>query len=149
MAWLLRLWRVRVVFGGAGWAWEVEDEARLIVLLGGAGVEFVLDGREGAQELSCDRGEDGGATGGKLVLDDEGGDGGKEVVDLHGGLGVFELAGELGGEVGVIGGVGGSQDVAVAISGGWVAVEAAAAAIAVAGTTADVASGGDPGALAF
>jgi len=66
-------------------------------------IEFALDSNQGVKELVSDVGEDGGATRGDAILDDEDKKFGKELVDLLGGLKIVESAEEIGGKVDING----------------------------------------------
>ena len=66
-------------------------------------IDFALDGNQGVEELVSDVGEDGGATRGDAILDDEDKKFGKELVDLLGGLKIVESAEEIGGKVDING----------------------------------------------
>lgn len=79
----------------------VEDDSGDFVFVEAVGVEFVVDGGKGAEFEVGDIGEDGGATGGDAVLDQEGGEAGEEVVDLDSGFEIGGFGAESGGEVGV------------------------------------------------
>src|ERR1700686_1066252 len=81
--------------------WHIEDDGGFVAMF------FLIDGGEGAEELVGDVGEDGGAASGDFVLGEEEEQAGEEVVDLDGG-----------GEVGKVGGEGGSDFGGVGLPGG-------------------------------
>ena len=76
----------------------VEDEAGHQAVVG---VEFLIDGGEGAELEAGDVGEDGSAAGGDAVFDHEAGEGAEEVVHLAGGFEIEGIGAEMGGEVDV------------------------------------------------
>ena len=69
----------------------------------GGRVIFEVDFAEGAEEEAIEVGEDGSATWGDAVLDEENGEFGEEVVDLRGGFEFGELAVEIRGEIDGVG----------------------------------------------
>jgi len=68
--------------GGGGGFREVEDDLGH----GGVALDFVLDGREGAQLEARDVGEDGGAARGDFVLGEENVEAGEGAIDAGGGV---------------------------------------------------------------
>jgi hypothetical protein len=129
-----------LAFVFAGWAGEVEDDVGNGGIVGGLGVEFLVDGGEGAELEAVDIGHDAGVARGDAAFDEEDEEAGEEVVDLRGGLEVGEKAGEGGGEVG------GAVVEAVLLEGGMAEAEAGAGVedreTAAAAGAGDVAAGG-------
>src|SRR5260370_38876135 len=75
-----------------------DDLGRLVGIF--FGIEFAVDGGEGAEELIGDVSEDGGTTGRDFVFGEEKEKAGEEVVDGDGGAEFLEVGGEEGGSVG-------------------------------------------------
>src|SRR5437868_1431862 len=100
----------------AVWAGHVENDFYWLIFAG-LGVEFVIDGGEGAKELVGDVGEDGGAACGYFIFGEEEKEASEKFIDGNGGAEFPEVGGEDGGtfrgvllilgELGVSGAVGG------------------------------------------
>jgi len=103
------------------------------------GIEFAVDGGEGAEELIGDVREDGGTTGRDFVFGEEKEKAGEEVVDGDGGAEFLEVGGEEGGSVGGLALVIGETGVTRAEGG--VEVGAGEAAALAVGETIGAASG--------
>jgi hypothetical protein len=102
----------------AVWTGEIEDDLGSRRFTVGFGVEFPVDGGEGAKLEAIDIGHDAGMARGDAAFDEEDEEAGEEVIDLRGGLEVGEEAGECGGEVG------GAAGEAVLLEGGMAETEA-------------------------
>jgi len=86
-------WRNGIVAAGAR---EVDDDLGLVFVFG---MEFVLDGGEGAQDQIAGVGHDGGAARGDAVFGLKMQEAGEELVDGDSGLEFGEAGGEGGGEI--------------------------------------------------
>ena len=65
---------------------KIQDDGGAGCVFGGLRLPFLLDGREGAEELVGDVGQDGGAARGDAVLREMDEERGEEVIDLRGGI---------------------------------------------------------------
>jgi len=80
-------------FPAAVWAGHIENDLYRLIFAG-LGVEFVIDGGEGAKELVGDVGEHGGAARGNFIFGEEEKKSGEEFVDGNGGAEFLEVGGE-------------------------------------------------------
>ena len=122
------------------WPGEIQDDFGSELVVGGWGIEFLIDGGEGAELEAVDIGHDAGVTRGDAAFDEKDEEAGEEVVDLRGGFEIGEEAGEGGREVG------GAIVVVLLLEGRMAEAEAGAGVLdgeAAAATSAgDVAAGG-------
>ncbi len=79
-------------------AWEVEDDLGLLV----GGIEFAVNGGEGAEEQVTGVGQDGGAAGSDFVASLELIEFAERVVDVGGGAEFLDVPDERRGQVGLI-----------------------------------------------
>lgn len=119
---------------------EIPKKGRFGGAVAGVRTEFLFDGGEGAEKQAGDIGDDGGAARGDAVLGEEDEELGEDLVDVGGGGKLAEIAGEVGGEVGRVGGWRPKVDVVFAEIGrgvreGEAAATAAGVAVQTAGET--------------
>jgi len=84
---------LRIVVRVSVWTRHVKDDLYWLVFAG-LGVEFVVDGGQGAKELVGDVGEDGGAARGDFIFGEEEKKPSEEFVDGNGGAEFLEVGGE-------------------------------------------------------
>lgn len=90
--------RAPIYRGRARWPGKIQHDGGAGCVFGRLCLEFLLDGREGAEELVGDVSQDGGAARGDAVLREMDEERGEEVIDLRGGFEGGGVCGKNGAE---------------------------------------------------